>query len=119
MVQAQEQVEKVKGWDIFNKPTSWYVHLGIFFVIGFVVGFVLKHFGRYIIFLLVVGSLLLWSLELLNVITINYAAIKGLIGMSSDVTLNGLGTEISTWIHTHVLETVALGLGFIFSWMLM
>ncbi len=114
-----EQAEKVKGWDVFNKPTSWYVHLGMFFVIGFVGGFVLKHFGRYIIFLLIIGGLLLWSLELLNIITINYASFKALMGLSTDTTLNGLGTELSNWIHTHISETIALGLGFVFSWMFM
>jgi uncharacterized membrane protein (Fun14 family) len=119
MVQEAVTPDNVKRWDIFNKPTNWYMHIGAFFVGGFVAGILLKYVGRYVIWLLIAGGLLLWSLELLNVVSVNYTALKGLVGLAPDTPWSELFTAWGTWARAHVAESVAAVLGLLFSWIIM
>jgi hypothetical protein len=118
VVQETAPVESTGKWNLFNKPTSWYLHIAIFFVGGFVAGLILKYLGRYLVWLLI-AALALWGLEHFELITINHAAVKGFLGLSSEASWNEVVTQFTEWIQAHIPESVAVAFGLLFAWTVM
>lgn len=95
----------------FDKPSGWFMTLGIFLVIGFISGFLLKHLSRYVFWVIIGGAIALWILNLLNVVAIDYNALKSLMG-GSDLSFS----YISSWVNNHVAEFISLILGIFLAW---
>ena len=100
----------------FGKPASWYVELGGFFIAGFIVGFLLKHGGRFFFLLLLGAGLALWALDSLQLVTIHYTVMKTLFGLSSDTSMHDALQMLSAWIRSHVIESLAALFGFVIAW---
>jgi uncharacterized membrane protein (Fun14 family) len=102
----------------FDKPASWYVEMAGFLIAGFIFGFLLKYGGRLFFFLLVGAALALWTLDYLNVLTINYTVLRSVLGLSSDSTLQGIIHNSIEWVRTHVIESLAAFFGLVLAWKL-
>jgi uncharacterized membrane protein (Fun14 family) len=117
MTQESVPVESSK-WGFFNKPTRWYLQMATFFVGGFVAGLILKYLGRYLVWL-IIAVLVLWSLEHFELITINHAAVKSFLGLSSEASWNELLVKLGDWVQVHMPESIAAAIGLLMAWIFM
>lgn len=83
---------------------------------GFISGFLIKYFGRYIIWLFVVLFLGLWILETLGIISVNYFYVQSFFGITTEATLNQNINNFFIWLRNHIPHTIAFFLGLYFAW---
>lgn len=107
---------QAKLHESFNKPTNWYIEVAGYLIAGFIIGFLIKHGGRFFFWLLLGAALALWALELLQVISIDYSMLKALFGLSSDMTVHDVFARAVVWVQSHMIECLAGLLGFILAW---
>lgn len=119
MATFSEWFENIKKGEIFNQPTSWFLQIVGFFIFGVVAGFLIKHFGRYVFWLIIVGGLSLWFLHYFHFISINYAEIKAIVGLSPDTTISDITAVAGAWMRTHISECIAAAVGLFISWTFM
>lgn len=101
--------QKLGDWNISK---GFLVELLVFLLCGFIIGFVLKNFGRHII-LIIIGSIIsIWLLEMFQIISINYSAIESIVGASPHATISELLSFLLTWVKEHIAQCVAAILGF-------
>ena len=105
-----------KGWESFNKPANWYVEVAGYLIGGFIVGFLVKHGGRFFFWLVLGAALSLWALELLHVISIDYTVLKALFGLSAEMSMADVVNSWTAWIQGHIIECLAALFGFIIAW---
>ncbi len=100
----------------FDKPAGYYVEIAGYMIAGFILGFLIKYGGR-LFFLLFLGALMaLWALDYFNMVTIHYAVLKEVLGVSQDMTMADFLTQASTWIRGHLIESLSVFFGFILAW---
>ncbi len=71
----QDHVNSLKVW-LFEHSSEWFIHAGIGLVSGFILGFLVKHFIKYLFMLVVSVGLILYLGEYYNIIIINYPAVN-------------------------------------------
>ncbi len=103
-------------WNSFEKPSSWYVELGAYLIAGFIVGFLVKHGGRFFFMLLLGAFLALWALDHFNIVTIHYPMFKSVLGLPADITFNDVNLVTTNWIKEHIIESLVIFFGFIIAW---
>lgn len=95
---------------------DWLFDVGIFGVMGFVFGFVMKTFGRIILFGcigLVVGlSVLHYS----NIVVVNVVQIKSIAGLASANTIDDALRIYSEWAKLHAVGLLAGVVSFCIGW---
>ncbi len=106
------------GWleSTFNKPASWYVEIAGYLIVGFIVGFLVKHAGRLFFLLLLGAAVALWALDYLQGITFHYTMLRNVLGVTTDVTLRDFFTLSAAWLRSHIIEFLAALFGFIIAW---
>ena len=106
------------GWlqRTFDRPASWYVEMAGYLVVGFIVGFLVKHAGRLFFLLLLGAGLAFWILNYFEIITVHYTILKNVLGVSADMTMQDFFTLSAGWIRSHIIESLAALFGFILAW---
>lgn len=100
----------------FNKPANWYVEVAGYLIAGFIIGFLIKHGGRFFFWLVLGAALALWALELLHIISIDYSMLKSVFGISTDMSMHDIFNSFIAWIRSHMIESLAGLFGFILAW---
>ena len=103
-------------WNSFEKPSSWYVELSAYVIAGFIVGFLVKHGGRFFFMLLLGAFLALWALDYFNIVTIHYPVFKTVVGVPADTSVNDVTLTVTGWIKEHIIESLVAFFGFIIAW---
>lgn len=117
MAEQKSLIASIKEFfNSFEKPSSWYVELGAYMIAGFIVGFLVKHGGRFFFMLLLGAFLALWALDYFKIVTIHYTMFKSVVGLPADMTFNDIITVSTTWIKEHIIESLVAFFGFIIAW---
>jgi uncharacterized membrane protein (Fun14 family) len=103
-------------WNIGNGPTSFFIELVCYLIAGFAFGFLLKHMGRTLIWVVLGVGGTLWLLQIAGVVTINYTMLKDLLGITSDMSLSDMVTVATQWTQAHLPECITLLVGFFLGW---
>jgi len=113
-VPVTDVAEVVKStWDSFHMTSDRFIALSLFVLGGFVLGFLVKHFGK-IVVIAVVGSIFVLGIfDYLKLVTINYKLMYEILGVKS---FSDLGVQFITWGRVHVMEMCALVVGMFISW---
>jgi len=96
-----------------NISAHFVVQLCIFFVGGFLVGFLARRYIRSIIFICIVITITLIILHYFHIISIHSDKLKELFGMSSTDTFEELFSLGLAWMRTHIMFSIGALLGFI------
>ena len=114
MAQQKSLIASIQdSFNSFEKPSNWYVELGMYAIAGFIVGFLVKHGGRFFFMLLLGAFLALWALDYFQIVTIHYPTFKSVVGLPVDTTFHDATTVTITWIKEHIIESIATFFGFI------
>lgn len=114
----ETQVQKGNWIDSFKdqvkhlSSSSTLFHIFGALIAGFIAGFLIKQFGRYVLWGLLASIAVLWLLEMADVITIHYRFLQDLIGISPDWTISEIYKHVFQWIKDHILQIIACLLGF-------
>lgn len=94
---------------------SWeqLTQLGIALAAGITLGFLVKRYGRQTIFFLIFFAGLLFGLEYLNVITIQWTNLKDLVGLAPAETVEGVARGYFDWAQKNVVAVVTGLIGFL------
>ena len=109
-----EQLQR--KWQEFDKPANWYIELAGFLIAGFIVGFLLKHGGRFFFWLLLGAGLALWALEMLHIISIDYGVLKSVFELSTQTSAADLFNSWIAWVKRHIIECLSGLFGFVLAW---
>lgn len=90
----------------------------IFAPLGFLIGFLLKSLGRYLLVGLVIGVGLIWLADYFHLITLHQAEIQTFFGFPAFYSFNDFSKEASAWAQQHVAACVAFFIGFLVGWKL-
>ncbi len=96
--------------------STFFILILKYLVIGFVSGFLIKTFGRYVFFVAVIGFSSIWLLDMAGLVSVNYLAIQSFFGISSQEAVAGQVNEIFQWIKDNISLFVAFSLGFYLAW---
>jgi uncharacterized membrane protein (Fun14 family) len=99
---------KVKS---FNKPTEWFVTMGSYLIGGFIAGFILKHYIKYLILTILAVVLLLTVFNHYSIININYNLLNNVYGLNKPVTISEIIDIFVIWVKGHLAEFIALCIG--------
>lgn len=102
--------------NVTEHPSEWFMAIGIYVIIGFVAGFFFKHFGRLLIFTLLIGFTLFTVLHYFNVVSINFTAFESFLGISGATTLAEISAHITELIHEHIARISIFLVGLFFAW---
>jgi uncharacterized membrane protein (Fun14 family) len=105
-------------WASTVASQNWVVQMGMWALLGFIIGFIIKYLGKPLFWLLVGVLLTLVLLQTLHVAVIDYRPIVQALGFAPEATLNDLGQALMQWITVHKGESLALGIGFLVGWQL-
>lgn len=83
------------------------------FPLGFVIGFLFKTFGRFLIIGLIVTAAVLWLADYMNFITIHRSQVESLVGMQPFHSFQDLYNYMVTMVREHVAGFIALVIGFL------
>jgi uncharacterized membrane protein (Fun14 family) len=97
---------------------TYAVDIILYAPLGFIVGFLVKSLGRYVIIALLVTVGLLWLADYLHIITIHEAHLKSFLGQTSPESIGAAGTSFATWAEEHIVGCIAAIVGFLIGWRL-
>ncbi|HVW98971.1 MAG TPA: FUN14 domain-containing protein [Candidatus Babeliaceae bacterium] len=97
---------------------EWAVEVGTYGVIGLLLGFVAKNFGKSLIMVILAASVMLWALSALNLITVDVSQLKGYLGLSSVANLDEGIRLVIDWFKAHSRASMALVVGLFLGWVL-
>lgn len=80
---------------------------------GFLLGFLIKRFARQFIFLIILFIALLIGLDYLNLISVDWVALKNFIGLTSNGTLEGIVQSYFQWGKEHIVIVFVGIIGFL------
>lgn len=89
------------------------VEIFAYAAVGFITGFLLKKYGRFLILFFLIAVLSLWGLNYLNIITIDIVKIKTLLGISEFSTVDSIWKTYSFWVKEHIIATITILIGFL------
>jgi len=109
----------IKNWsERVGGSSAEAIEAGIYFLLSFTAGFVFKRYSNYILFSLLVTIIALLGLEYAKFITIDWAALKKVVGMSADGDAKSFFDTSAEWFKNHLLVTVASTIGFLIGYKL-
>jgi len=97
----------------FNLSFTNLIEVASYLSIGFISGFLIKKYGRYVVCILFIAGLSICILAYLNVATIDWVKARVVLGISNTQTLDGLWQLYTTWIKEHILAAVSIVVGFL------
>ena len=103
-------------WAQLDLSSNFIIELVCYLIGGFVVGFILKHFGRYIFFIILGTIGLLWLSDLTGIVSINYSFLKELMGTSANSTVKDIFSLLSQSINAHISQSIAAVVGLFLAW---
>lgn len=86
----------------------------LWFGIGFLGGFLLKRYGRYVLLALLACLVMLWGLSYFELISIHFDNFKEVVGFATTDTVASLFATFGTWAKAHVIQSIACMVGFFF-----
>ena len=109
----------IKSWsERVGGSSAEAIEAGIYFLISFIVGFLFKRYSNYILFSILVTVLVLLGLEYSKFITIDWIALKKIVGMSADGDAKSFFDQSVEFVKNHLLVTVASTVGFLIGYKL-
>ncbi len=122
----QTQLQPQGWWDVlretfsleqlskrFNLSFNNLVEIAAYLSIGFISGFLIKKYGRYVVCIVLVTGACIWGLAYLKVITIDLMKAKAILGISETQTVESLWNIYGIWIKEHILAAVSIVIGFV------
>ena len=88
------------------------IEAAVYFGLCFAIGFLFKKHFKLVFACLVVSAFVVLGLDYLGMIMIDWAAIKGTLGISAGMNFNALVTSFFDWIKAHLLLFIASVVGF-------
>lgn len=85
---------------------------------GFGIGFVLKRYGTFLLFGIVIAGIALYGLHSFDFMTINIEKLKSFLGFTNNATLHDVTNLYWGWIKQHISLSVSFCIGFIFGYRL-
>ena len=102
----------------FEGYPRWLVEIGLSFVIAFVIGFVCKNFGRYLVFIILIICVAGFALNYFSLVTFHIMHIKQMLGITVYPTFDiGIQALIS-WVRANLPIVIGSLVGFLFGWKL-
>ena len=89
------------------------VQAGICFVAGFLLGFIFKRYFKFLFVSVLFAGLLMVGFESLGVITIDWQAVKELIGWVSPADAQSMASQLFEWVKNNSVAFIASLLGFL------
>jgi uncharacterized membrane protein (Fun14 family) len=90
----------------------------LFAPLGFLAGFLLKSFGRYFIFALLLAIGILWCAQYFNLATIHQREIELFLGLPPFTSPSDFVTWLVAWAQNHIAACISLIIGFLLGWKL-
>jgi uncharacterized membrane protein (Fun14 family) len=113
------KIAQIRAWWITTVTSqNWIVQLGMWALLGFILGFIIKYLGKPLFWLLVGAVLTLYLLHVLQVAVIDYRFLLQALDFTPDITLEGVGQALVQWVTLHKGESLALVIGFFIGWQL-
>ncbi len=97
----------------FNLSFNTLVEIVAYLGIGFIGGFLIKKYGRYVVCVVLVTGVCIWGLVYLKIITVDWVEAKAVLGISQTQTVESLWNIYSIWIKEHILAAASIILGFV------
>jgi uncharacterized membrane protein (Fun14 family) len=97
---------------------EWAVEVGVYGVVGLLIGFGLKNFGRALILGILGAAVIIWVLSTLHIIAVDIAQLKTYLGLSSVANLDDAIKVAIAWFQAHSRAGIALVVGFFLGWVL-
>jgi len=97
---------------------DWITEAAMLGGIAFVVGFLLKNFGRYIVSALLVAVLTIIVLQYAGIVTVTIPQLFEMLGVSGISSVPQLFEQIVAWVKVHGTGAVSIVIGFIIGWVL-
>lgn len=88
----------------------------VYFVIGFVLGSVIKYSARYFLWFLIFSIISLWAVQNLGVVSIKYEYLRELFHMTEEYTISDLLKGLVDFVQSHIAESISLIFGIYLSW---
>lgn len=98
-----------------NYP-QWVVEFGLAAVIAFIFGFIVKNFGRQIVYVFVVLLVAGYILNYFSLATFHILHMKQMFGLSHYSSVNEFVSVLFDFIRSNVPLSVGATIGFLFGW---
>lgn len=98
-----------------NYP-EWVFDVGVFGLVGFVVGFVFKNFGKVLLFGAIGLIIGLGILHYAHIISVNMNQIKDILGLAAANTIDDGVRIYSDWARLHIVGLLAAAVSFCIGW---
>jgi uncharacterized membrane protein (Fun14 family) len=119
-VEAQSFVDKLKDFfqvdkwmQSFDFSTSHLIKMGTYAVVGFLLGFFFKKYGRSLIIVVCTFAILLYALSYMSVITFHWDQARTIIGLTPQDSFETLLQGLWEYVQKQVALVVCLLIGFI------
>ncbi len=84
----------------------------VWFGIGFLGGFLLKRYGRYVVLAILTCLVGLWALSHFELVTLHMDKFKEIVGFASTDTVASVFATFGEWAKEHVIQAIACVAGF-------
>lgn len=118
--EAQSFVERMKDFfhvdklmESFDFSTAHLIKMGSYALVGFLLGFFLKKYGRGLIISLSIFAVLLYALSYISVVTVHWDQARELIGFTAHDSVDSILQTIWAYLQKQVLLVVCALVGFI------
>ena len=122
---AQGLIASIKAWweslnleKTFGSSSSEAIHVAIYFVSFFAVGFLFKKYLKYLFWSIVISLLIIKGLEFYKILDIDGEALNTILGLEPTATVGTVTNNAFEWIKVNVVIAVASTLGFLIGYKL-
>lgn len=102
----------------FSNYQTWLTEVAIYGGISFLVGFLFKNFGRYIVGGLLIAVAVIVGLNYAGATAITLQQVTQALGLANIESVQQLYTTATAWATTHVMGAVSVVIGFLLGWKL-
>lgn len=96
---------------------EWIVEAGVSGLVGLIIGFIARNFGRLFLLFIVCAIITVFILEQTHIIAVKAPGLRALLS-DPDGTVVAWVNGIVTFARDHIFVTIALIIGFLFGWRL-
>lgn len=95
----------------FDRPTDFFIAIGLYFLAGFLLGLFIKYFGKLVFLAGIITLALVYGLQYLGVITVHFTSLTDMLGLADPVTLQDIWLSLSSWVKSHLMQAIAAAIG--------
>lgn len=95
---------------------AWVFDCAVFGIIGFVAGFVIKNFGKLVLFGILALIVGLAGLHYGNIVSVNVSQIKAILGLAAAHTIDDGIRIYSAWAQHHAIGVISATVAFFIGW---